>query len=158
MEDSKRARVVEKLQGLSRQFKSYALMEMVSAAAADPFEKIKGLIEEMITKLQNEANEEATQKAFCDEENSKSKASKEEKTMKSDKLQARLDKATSTKAELEQSVKELEGEVAELDKGDAEATKLRQEENAENTKAAADFKEAAEAVTEAISVLREYYE
>merc|ERR1719281_1309645 len=78
--------------------------------------------------------------------------------MTSDKLRARLDKATSTKAQLEASVKELEAEVAELDKSEAEATKIRQEEKATNTKAAADFKEAAEAVTEAISVLREYYE
>merc|ERR1719156_55518 len=125
-----RAQVVDKLRSLSRRFRSYALMEMVTAAGADPFEKIKGLIEEMIAKLQAEANEEATQKAFCDEETAKSKASKEDKTMKSDKLTARLDKATSTKTELEQSVKELEAEVAELDKADAEATKLRNEEKA----------------------------
>merc|ERR1719310_1026980 len=63
-----RKRIVQKLKDLSHKFSSYALMEMVSVASADPFEKVRGLIEGMIEKLVTEANEEATQKAFCDEE------------------------------------------------------------------------------------------
>jgi chromosome segregation ATPase len=153
-----RKKVVSKLKDLSHEFKSYALMEMVSVASSDPFEKVRGLIEGMIEKLVNEANEEATQKAFCDEETSKSKKAQAEKSMTSDKLTSRIDKATTTKAQLEQSVKDLEAEVAALDKGNAEATSIRTEEKATNTKAAADFKEAAEAVTAAIGVLKEYYE
>jgi len=153
-----RKKVVNKLKDLSHKFKSYALMEMVSVASSDPFEKVRGLIEGMIEKLVNEANEEATQKAFCDEEISKSKKAQAEKSMTSDKLNSRIDKATTTKAQLEQSVKDLEAEVAALDKGNAEATKIRTEEKATNTKASADFKEAAEAVQQAIGVLKEYYE
>merc|ERR1719161_895013 len=57
------------------------------------FAKIKGLIEEMIAKLVQEAQEEATQKAFCDEEMGKSSKAKAEKTLTPDKLQSRLDKA-----------------------------------------------------------------
>ena len=55
--------------------------------------------------------------------------------MKLEKTQGRLDKAATTKAELEASVKETEAEIAELDKADAEATKIRQEESAANMKA-----------------------
>merc|ERR1719324_1244299 len=112
----------------------------------------------MIDKLITEANEEATQKAFCDEEMSKSKATQEEKSTTNDKLQSRLDKAATTKAQLEQSVKVLEAEIAELDAGTAEATKIRTEEHATYVKASSDFKDAAEAVTNAIRVLKEYYE
>merc|ERR1719487_2814528 len=153
-----RQRVVDKLKDLSHKFKSYALMEMVSVASSDPFEKVRGLIEQMIEKLVTEANEEATQKAFCDEEISKSKAAQAEKTMTADKLTSRIDKASTTKALLEESIKELEGEIAEIDAGNAEATKIRTEEKATNTKAAADFKAAAEAVQAAIGLLKEYYE
>merc|ERR1719487_611534 len=153
-----RQRVVDKLKDLSHKFKSYALMEMVSVASSDPFEKVRGLIEQMIEKLVTEANEEATQKAFCDEEISKSKAAQAEKTMTADKLTSRIDKASTTKALLEESIKELEGEVAALTKGDAEATKIRTEEHATYLKASADFKQAAEAVQGAIGVLKEYYE
>merc|ERR1719169_385805 len=119
-EDSKdavmRKKVVNKLKDLSHEFKSYALMEMVSVASSDPFEKVRGLIEQMIEKLVTEANEEATQKAFCDEETSKSKAAQADKSMTSDKLKSRIDMATTTKAQLEDKIKELEAEIAELDK------------------------------------------
>merc|ERR1719482_2318121 len=101
-QQQKRQMVIQKLEALGHKFGSYALMEMVTAVAADPFEKVKGLIEEMITKLVNEANQEATQKAFCDEEISKSKASQAEKNMKLDKLKSRLDSAASKKADLQE--------------------------------------------------------
>merc|ERR1719240_1209835 len=153
-----RKRLTQKLKELSHKFNSYALLEMAGAAGADPFGKVRGLIEEMIAKLISEANQEATQKAFCDEETSKSKASQTEKTMAIDKLTSRIDKAATTKAELEQKIKDLEAEIASIDKATSEATKIRTEESATNTKSAADFKQAAEAVTEAIGVLKEYYE
>jgi len=153
-----RKKIVKKLKDLSHKFSSYALMEMVSVASADPFEKVRGLIEGMIEKLVTEANEEATQKAFCDEETEKSKKAQADKSMTADKLTSRIDKASTTKAGLEQSVKELQEEIAALDKGNAEATKMRAEEHATYLKSSKDFKDAAEAVQAAIGVLKEYYE
>merc|ERR1719482_2139429 len=122
-----RKKVVNKLKDLSHQFKSYALMEMVSVASSDPFEKVRGLIESMIEKLVNEANEEATQKAFCDEETAKSKKAQAEKSMTSDKLQSRIDTATTKISQLKASIADLEAEIAELDSGTSEATKIRTE-------------------------------
>jgi len=156
--DAKRQKVVEKLKQLSSKYGSYALMELAGTAASDPFVKVKGLIEEMIAKLVNEANEEATQEAFCQEEMSKSNAAKDEKTMTSDSLSSRIEKAASTKALLQQKVKELESEIASLDAGIAEATKLRTAESATNAKAASDFRLAATAVEKAIKFLKEYYD
>lgn len=156
--DTVRASLLAKLRGLSSKYGSFMLMEMVNAAAADPMEKVRGLIENMISKLVNEANQEATQKGFCDEEKAKSETEKTDKTMRMDKLKSRLDSAVSKKAELSDAVKELEAEIAALDKGQAEATKLRHESSAANAKAMADYKEAADAVTQATMVLKEYYE
>jgi len=119
---------------------------------------VKGLIEEMIEKLLKEAQEEATQKAFCDAEVGKSKKSLKTKTMASDKLSARADKAAARKAELEETVKVLESEVAELDAGNAEATKIRQEELATYKVAHKDFSDAATAVEKAIKVLKDFYD
>merc|ERR1719443_1487795 len=112
----------------------------------------------MIAKLIEEANQEATQKAFCDEETAKSKKSQEEKTMKLDKLKSRLDTAATKKAELESTVQDLEAEIAALDKSTSEATALRTTEKASNAAAAKDYKDAAEAVESAMAVLKEYYE
>merc|ERR1719326_806911 len=116
-----RDKVVALLKKLSHDQKSFAFAQLASMASSDPFVKIRGLIEEMIAKLLKEAQEEATQKAFCDEEMGKSKKSQEEKTMTLDKLQSRIDQASARKAQLEQAVKDLESEVAELDASTAEA-------------------------------------
>merc|ERR1719213_657548 len=112
----------------------------------------------MIEKLLKEAQEEATQKSFCDKEMGKSTKSKEEKLMKLDKLQSRIDQADATITELTEGIKTLEAEVAEIDKAQAEATKIRTSENEEYKKASKDFKDSAEAVARAIEVLKNYYE
>jgi chromosome segregation ATPase len=153
-----RAKLVQKLKDMSHKFGSYALMEMAGSAAMDPFVKIRGLIEDMIGKLLKEAQEEATQKAFCDEEMGKSNKAKEEKTLTLDKLQSRLDKAGARKAELSQAVKDLEAEIASLDSSTAEATKIRNEEHETYLKASKDFGDAAAATEKAIKVLKEFYD
>merc|ERR1719395_477300 len=120
---------------------------MASMAASDPFVKIRGLIEDMIAKLLKEAEEEATQKAFCDTEMGKSKASQAEKTETLGKLSARIDGASSTIAENTEAIKTLEAEIAEIDKAQAEATEIRTSENADYLKA-----------SKAIEVLKNFYE
>merc|ERR1719243_393630 len=127
-------------------------------ARSDPFVKIRGLIEDMIAKLLKEAQEEATQKAFCDEEMGKSKKSQAEKQSKIDEYQTRIDGASSTIATLTEEVKELEAGIAEIDKSQAAATAQRTKENTDYVAASTDFKESAEAVAKAIEVLKTYYE
>merc|ERR1719482_1186513 len=141
-----RRKLVSKFQTLGKKFHSFGLMQLASMATSDPFVKIRGLIEDMIAKLLKEAEEEATQKAFCDKEMGASKKSQDEKTMTLDKLQTRIDGATTTIAELTEAVKTLEGEVAEIDKAQAEATKIRTTEHAEYVKASTDFRDSAQAV------------
>lgn len=153
-----RAKISHKLDALGRKYHSFAFMSLASLARSDPFVKIRGLIEEMIASLLKAAEEEATQKAFCDEEMGKSKKSKADKESKIDKYQARIDKASSALAELKEAVKDLEAEIGEIDAATAEATKIRTEENADNVKAMKDFKDSADAVISAIGVLKSFYE
>merc|ERR1719387_2255301 len=120
-------------------------------------EKIKGLIAEMIEKLQKEAAEAASAHAFCEAENKKNKEAKEKTQDELDKINNRLDSATSKKQELTDRVATLEAEIGEIEAADAEALKVRQEENAQFLKDEADFSEAADAVDDAIAVLKEYY-
>jgi len=155
---TKRAKVVGILKQLSQTHHSFAFAQLASMAGSDPFVKIRGLIEDMIAKLLKEAEEEATQKAFCDAEMGKSKKSQDEKTMTLDKLQARIDGATTTISENTESIKTLEGEVAEIDKAQAEATAIRTKEHEDYSVASKDFKDSAEAVAKAIEVLKNFYE
>merc|ERR1719182_699037 len=155
---AKRDKVVGILKQLSQTHHSFAFAQLASMATSDPFVKIRGLIEDMIAKLLKEAEEEATQKAFCDAEMGKSKKSQEEKTMTLDKLSARIDGASTTIAENTEAIKTLEAEVAEIDKAQAEATAIRTKENEDYLKASKDFKDSAEAVAKAIEVLKNFYE
>jgi chromosome segregation ATPase len=153
-----RVKLVQKIQSLGKQFHSFGLMQLASVAGSDPFVKIRGLIEDMIAKLLKQAQEEATQKAFCDEEMGKSKASQAEKTATIDKLQTRIDGASATIAELTEAVKTLESEIADIDSAQATATEIRTKEKADNTAAISDFSQSAEAVVKAMGVLKSFYE
>merc|ERR1719390_614368 len=152
-----RVKLVKKIQSLGKEFHSFGLMQLASVAGSDPFVKIRGLIEDMIAKLLKEAQEEATQKAFCDEEMGKSKKSQSEKMATIDKLQTRIDGASATIAELTEAVKTLEAEIADIDKSQAAATEIRTKESADNKKAIADFSQSAEVVVKAMGVLKSFY-
>merc|ERR1719506_2563114 len=141
MEDEVRDRLVTVIQNLSNKYHSFALMQLTNRAKQDPFGKLKSMIGEMIEKLLKEANAEAEQKAFCDTEISKSRKSQEEKSLRLDKVTARMDTAATTIAELQEAVKTLEGEVSEIDSTVAEATAIRNEEHAEFLKASKDYKD-----------------
>merc|ERR1719213_236412 len=156
--DMTRVKLVQKIQSLGKEFHSFGLMQLASVAGSDPFVKIRGLIEDMIAKLLKEAQEEATQKAFCDEDMGKSKTSEKEKTMTLDKLNSRIDKASARVAELTEAIKTLESEIATMDASYAEATKIRTEEKESNTKAIKDFGDAAAATEKAIKVLKDFYD
>merc|ERR1719321_196664 len=111
----------------------------------------------MIARLQKEAAEEADAKAFCDKETSESKAKQAELTAKSDKYGVRIEKATATIAELKEQIKTIQAQMAQMDADQAEATSIRSKEHEEYLKASKDYKDSAEAVANAISVLQEYY-
>merc|ERR1719453_2940746 len=71
------------------------LAQRIQSAAMlgeDPFAKIKGLISEMIEKLEAEAAKEAAHKAFCDKEMSETKAKKEDKETELDDLSTKAKK------------------------------------------------------------------
>merc|ERR1719161_947975 len=123
-EDDVCGKLVDKLRTLGRKFHSFSLSQVANRAKSDPFAKIKGLIEEMIAKLLAEAQAEASQKAFCDEEMGKSKKALEIKTAKLGKLDARIDEGESRKVQFLEEIKNLESELAEIDRAQAEATEF----------------------------------
>merc|ERR1719171_698464 len=111
----------------------------------------------MIATLEQEAEEDATQKAYCDKEMSETTAKKDELTAESDKLSTKIaqDKAASTK--LKEEVATLQEELASMAKAKADADKLRAEEKAAFEKNSAEMKLGIEGVKKALQVLKEYY-
>merc|ERR1719421_1520250 len=78
VEADKRARVTDILKKIASKDHSYFFTQLRSEATEGPFDKVKGLIEDMIARLEKEAAEEADAKAFCDKETSESKAKQAE--------------------------------------------------------------------------------
>merc|ERR1719450_781619 len=125
------------------------LADRIQSAAMlgeDPFAKIKGLISEMIEKLEADAAKEPGHKAFCDKEMSETKAKKEEKESDLDTLGTKIDKATSKIAKLKEEIATLEAELLAIAEAQKKADEIRAEEAAAWKDAKADYESGVEGV------------
>jgi len=152
-----RDKVMGVLKKLGRKFNSYAMMEIANAARKDPFAKVRGLIESMISKLQTQAAEEADHESFCKEETAKSLKAKETKQMYVDRYQSRIDEAKAAHEELKLEVAALHAELKEIAEATKKATEMRTQEHSEYEVASKDYKESGEAITQALVVLKDFY-
>jgi len=125
---------------------------------ADVFAKVKGLIGDMITKLEKEAAEEADEKAYCDEEMAKTEAKKSELEDAIESLTTKMDQASSKSAALKSEVKKLQAELATLAETQAKMDTIRIDEKAAYDEAKADLELGLSGVQKALEVLREYYQ
>merc|ERR1719231_702185 len=105
-----------------------AVVTYGSGNGEDVFAKIKGMISDMIGKLEKEAEEDAAEKAYCDEEMSKTQAKKEELDGEIESLTTKIDRAASKSAQ-----------------------------NKDYRGSSADLKAGLAGVQKALGVLREYY-
>jgi len=163
----KSSEVVAVIKRLAHTQHSAALAQLASRISAvakygassgdDPFAKIKGLISDMIAKLEKEAEEDATEKAYCDEEMSKTEAKKADLEDIVAKLTSKIEQAAATSAQRKAEVKELQKELAALAKEQSDMNQIRSEENADYLKAKEDLELALSGVQKALQVLRDYY-
>merc|ERR1719409_2502977 len=130
---------------------------VVRLGGDDVFGKVKGLISDMIRKLEKEGAEAATEKAYCDEQMSKTEAKKSDLDDDIAKLTSKIDQAAAKSAELKEQVKELQSELAALAKEQADMDKVRQENHANYVQAKADYELGLNGVRKALGVLRDYY-
>jgi len=124
---------------------------------ADPFAKVKKMIESMITRLLNEAHEDASHEGFCDKEMGQSKITRDKLTADIDGLVAAVDEGKAQIMLNKQEASKLAAEIAELDAATAQATKLRTAEKAKNKETVQDAVQAIGAVEAATAVLKDFY-
>merc|ERR1719420_844419 len=166
--DLANAEVVRLVKKLAKEHHSAALAQLASrigsvlrygaADGDDVFAKVKSLITDMISKLEAEAKSEATEKAYCDEELSKTEAKKSELESTISKLTSKIDLAAAKSAGLKEDVKTLQAELATLSKEQAEADQIRAEEKAAYDKAKAELELGISGVQKALGVLKDYYQ
>jgi chaperonin cofactor prefoldin len=132
-------------------------MRVSDSESADPFGKVKGLIRDMIDRLENDAGAEASQKAYCDKEMSESNEEKADLSSSEEKLSNKIDQMTNRAKKLREQVASLQSSLQQLVKSQAEMDSLRNKENAAYTQNKADLEQGIEGVKVALKVLREYY-
>jgi len=132
-------------------------VRLSSASGADPFAKVKGLITDMLSQLQAEAEEEATHKAYCDKEMSETKVKNDDKSTEVDSLTTKIAQKKAMSAKLREQVATLQNELAGMAKAQAESTQLRAKENTVYKKNKAEMEQGLKGVRIALKVLKEYY-
>jgi hypothetical protein len=137
---------------------SLAAMKLNAGSGKDHFVKVRGMIKDLIAKLEADAEAEATQKSFCDENMKKALTSRDEAIGKVETTTALIDETEAAIAKLTEEIEELGNAIADLRKAIFEQTELRAAEKADNEKTLADSKAGLEAVEGAIKVLKEFYE
>jgi len=137
---------------------SQELSMLAEKLAADPFGKVKKMIDGMITRLLEEAHADADHEGFCDTEIGKSKVTRTKLSEDIDGLNAAVEEGKSTIMSLTEEVATLTKEVADLDAAAVQATKMRTAEKAQNKVTVSDSADAAKAVAAATAVLKKFYE
>lgn len=160
--------LISTIRKLSKEHHSASLAQLTSRISAelkfaaaqhstDPFKKVKDLIGSMIGKLEKEAGEQATEKAYCDEEMQKTASKKGELEDIVTQLEAKIGKSASKASAGKETVSELQMELSELTKEQAEMDKIRREAHAAYSSTKADLEQGLGGVRKAMSTLREFY-
>jgi len=152
-----RRKVREFLLAQSQKLHSKNLGLLASRLEADPFAKVKKMIEEMITRLNQEAHEDAEHEGFCDKEMGASKVTRNKLSETIDGLTADVENGRATIAMLTKEIAELEQDVSELRAAMKESTDLRFAEKKKNEETVSDAVDASKAVAAAVAVLKDFY-
>jgi hypothetical protein len=155
--DAKRDRALTVLSNEGERLGSLVLTSLAARAAADPFKKVKGLIQKLIERLLAESRAEATKKGFCDTELGKARKDREYRFAEAKELNADLEGLEAKRDALEQEIKELTQSLKQLEKALKETTADRKEEKETNLETIKTAKEGLEAVTEALLILKNFY-
>merc|ERR1719188_285367 len=104
-------RVREFLDAEGKRLHSQRLGLLAQKMEADPFAKVKKLIDDMITRLLEEANADADHEGFCDTEMGKSKITRTKLSEEIDALAASVEEGKASITRLTQQIAELSAEV-----------------------------------------------
>jgi hypothetical protein len=156
-EKAERLEAVNKIHDSAKTLKSTDLSLLAMRIAADPFAKVKELIQQLITRLLTESQNEATQKGWCDTEIGKANTDRDHRMSDTKSLSAEALVLEAEKKNQEELIKTLSEELAAVQSDHSEATRIREAEKAENKKTLEDSREGLTAVTKALETLKKFY-
>merc|ERR1719247_1794608 len=156
-EDLIRTKLIAIFKEAGKKFKSPVLSTLAIKVAEDPFVKIKGMIQDMIEKLLEEEADEANHKGWCDEEISKTVKDRDYRLKDIEDLHASLEGLNAREEKLTLEKTELEEQVATLNSDYTNQTKERADEKAENEETVSEAKVGVSAIKQALEILSHFY-
>jgi len=142
----------------ARFLKSKNLNALMIQMKEDHFVKVRGMIKDMIAKLQADASAEADQKVWCDAEMEKSMTKRDVNTGEVEGDTAQMSESKAVINQKEEEVQTLLQEIADLTKGLNEATELRTNEKAENETTVTESTAGLAGVIKALKILQDFYD
>merc|ERR1719450_755240 len=142
----------------AKDLKSETLGLLMIRMREDHFVKVRGMIKDMIAKLEADAAAEQDQKAWCDTEMEEATTQRDTNIGAMEGDLASKTSAESKIATLNEEIQKLMEEIAELNKGLNEATQLRSTEKLDNQKTLADANAGLAGVNKAMKILKDFYD
>lgn len=155
---SNQMRMAAYLNDQAKNIGSNMLAMIAIRAQEDPFAKVKTMIRDLITRLEEQQGEELQHKGWCDNELAENEHVRTTRTASVENLRSKIDEHSATINKLAAEVTSLTNEVAELDGSVAKETEMRQKEKGDNEAAIQDAKDAQTAIDRALVVLKDFYE
>lgn len=134
------------------------MASVIKRAGEDgPFDKVRGLIEDMLDKLQDSAAEDADKKAYCDKETKQAMEKQEDAETDHESLTTKIEDLNAQSGKLKQEITTLEQELGVLTREKAQMYQARQGEKEVYQKNKPELEQGIRGVQTALKVLREYY-
>jgi len=149
--------VSELLHAQGTKLHSTLLIGLANQIKADPFAKVKKLIQDLIERLLQEAADEANQKGWCDKATADAEQKRTYAVEKVAELNAQSAELEATVAKLNEELEVLNVEIPDLEQKQEDATSMRKEEHADNQATVMEAEAGLEAVNEAIDILDKFY-
>jgi hypothetical protein len=156
-EDLIRSKLIEIFKAAGKKTKSPVLSTLAVKVAEDPFVKIKGMIQDMIEKLLQEEADEANHKGYCDEAISSTVKERDYRLADVEALHASLEALNAREEKLTLEKTELEDQIKELQSDYANQTKARADEKSENEYTVDEAKVGVTAIKQALDILSHFY-
>merc|ERR1719296_50141 len=142
---------------MGREYNQFALIQAAESASQDPFVKVRGMVSEMIAKLEEEQRKEAGKEAKCRADKAKGEKDLANKKADFEKLASREDGSKAKIAKLQSDVADLNTQLQELSASLKEATSMRNKSRADNEATIKDAAESIESLSGAIKTLTDFY-
>jgi hypothetical protein len=160
-EARRREKLLQILDGAAKRLKSPVLMMAAlkaRAAKEDHFVKVRGLIKDLIKRLEDEALAESSHKQFCDQQAKEAVSDRDDAQSTKEEKDKKISIEDTQVKSLANDIAKLSAEIAGNRKALLEATELREGERANNDQVIADAQLSMERIEQAIDILHKFYD